>query len=323
MWQVPVLAMSLTGGLWFGVSKLEDKPLLSVMLLLTAVIGNVTLALVLMRFRYVMSLYLNKLKSAYPEGFVDAGQPDCTKGSFRKFFTVQERVRQLFSLMLYWAAGASFILLSTECYFWYGRYVASDMNKGIDFYERHAAALADGYESVAFEDAYPFLVPVFSGDPLTVLDVGAGTGRDAAWVAERGHEVVAVEPSAAMRRIAKSLHSIERIRWVDAELPSLEATHLVPGTFDVVLMHAMWMHVAPNDRGRALARIFELTGVEGRVFVSLRLGPHDRERGMYPVVNEEFIGLAESTGFSVVYHGEFADLLGRKEVVWKMYELNK
>jgi len=29
MWQIPVLAMTLTDGLWFGVSTIDDKPFLS------------------------------------------------------------------------------------------------------------------------------------------------------------------------------------------------------------------------------------------------------------------------------------------------------
>jgi protein-L-isoaspartate O-methyltransferase len=35
--------------------------------------------------------------------------------------------------------------------------------------------------------------------PARVLDVGAGSGRDAAWLTSLGLEVVAVEPSVALR----------------------------------------------------------------------------------------------------------------------------
>jgi len=72
MWQIPVLAMTLTGGLWFGVSKIENNPLLAAVLLLTAVVGNLTLSVILYRFRFVMRRYLAWLKLANPKGFVDA-----------------------------------------------------------------------------------------------------------------------------------------------------------------------------------------------------------------------------------------------------------
>ena len=40
------------------------------------------------------------------------------------------------------------------------------------------------------------------GRDLLALDVGAGSGRDAAWLASLGYEVVAAEPAAGMRREA-------------------------------------------------------------------------------------------------------------------------
>jgi protein-L-isoaspartate O-methyltransferase len=37
------------------------------------------------------------------------------------------------------------------------------------------------------------------GSDLIALDVGSGAGRDAAWLASLGYDVVAVEPAAGMR----------------------------------------------------------------------------------------------------------------------------
>lgn len=323
MWQVPVLAMTLTGGLWFGVSKIEDRPLLAVMLLLTAVVGNLTISVILLRFRFVMSCYLAWLEEAYPAGFVDAREPGNGENKLKRFLAKEERVRQMFSLLLYWAAGASALLLGAEAYSWYVNGTDMNNNKGIDFYEQHAAALADGYEAISFEDAYPFLVPVFSGDPLIVLDIGAGTGRDAAWLAARGHEVFAVEPSAAMRRIARSLHPEKRITWIDARLPALEAPAMQPGAFDIVLANAVWMHVPPEERELSIARISELMRDHGTAYVSLRIGPQAEERGMFAVSAEAFVAVAEAAGFNVRHRGDFPDLLGRTTVSWRMYELRK
>lgn len=52
---------------------------------------------------------------------------------------------------------------------------------------------------------------------LRILDLGAGTGPDSAWLAQKGHSVVAVEPSAsnleiANERFAKVLTKKERNR---------------------------------------------------------------------------------------------------------------
>ncbi|MBI0539713.1 class I SAM-dependent methyltransferase [Roseomonas sp. KE2513] len=90
--------------------------------------------------------------------------------------------------------------------------------------------------------------------PAPVLDVGAGSGRDAAWLADLGHDVVAVEPAAGLRRIAEGQHPSPRIRWLDNRLPALATTARLGLSFDAVLLSAVWMHLAPADRPRALPR---------------------------------------------------------------------
>lgn len=324
MWQIPVLAMTLTGGLWFAVSRAESTPLIAAMLLLTAVIGNIALVVVLRRFRFVMGRYLSWLKGAYPSGFVDASSPDPQMSRVQRFLVSDERVRQTFALLLIWAALVSAILLSVQVseLVLKGSEMANN-NPSIAFYEAHATALADSYEAVSFEDAYPFLVPEFSGNPLVVLDIGAGTGRDAAWIAGRGHQVYAVEPSAAMRTIARTLHPDRRISWIDARLPNLVAPPIQPGAFEVVLANAVWMHIPPEDRERSMARLHEITAPGGSAYVSLRIGPQDERRGMFEVSADDFAALAEAAGYDVLHHGDFPDLLGRTSVSWSMYQLQK
>lgn len=319
MWQIPVLAMTLTGGLWFGVSKIENNPLLAEVLLLTAVVGNLALSIILYRFRFVMRRYLDWLKRVNPEGFVDASSPDPEMGRMASFFAGEERVRQMFSCLLYWAAGASLVLFVAGAYVWWTE--GEKMNKGIEFYDSHAATLADSYEAISFEDAYPFLVPVFTGDPLTVLDIGSGTGRDAAWLAQHGHNVFAAEPSASMRKIATAIHSDKTIEWIDARLPALEDKRLTSNRFDIILVNAVWMHIPPEQRTASLTRIGKLLVENGRVFISLRIGPQDKDRGMHEVSAAEFENTALQAGFNIFDLGEFADLLGRPNISWKMYEL--
>ena len=51
--------------------------------------------------------------------------------------------------------------------------------------------------------------------PGTVLDIGAGSGRDAAWFSAQGYDVIAVEPSSGMRsrgatRAPRASHPLDR-----------------------------------------------------------------------------------------------------------------
>ena len=69
----------------------------------------------------------------------------------------------------------------------------------IIWYERHATQVVGSYEALPPERLHGWLNGLLPAVPALVLDIGAGTGRDAAWFAGLGHDVVAVEPAAAMR----------------------------------------------------------------------------------------------------------------------------
>ena len=83
------------------------------------------------------------------------------------------------------------------------------------------------------------------------LDVGGGSGRDAAWLARRGYQVVAVEPAAGMRAEAMRRHPDAAIRWLDDRLPALSKVHGLGLAFDLVLVAAVWQHVAPPGHARS------------------------------------------------------------------------
>ena len=72
MWQVPVIAMTLTGGLWFGAANVGRMPGFQYLLLLLAAIANIGLIFILTRVRYVMDGYLEAIKAFHPAGFVEA-----------------------------------------------------------------------------------------------------------------------------------------------------------------------------------------------------------------------------------------------------------
>ena len=113
MWQIPVLAMTLTGGLWFGVSTIDNNAMLVTILLLTAVVVNLLLCGVLVRFRHVMGCYLGWLKIADSDGFVDASLMSASATRLEKFCNKDKMVHFLFLSMLVWASVCSAV-------FWLG-----------------------------------------------------------------------------------------------------------------------------------------------------------------------------------------------------------
>ena len=89
--------------------------------------------------------------------------------------------------------------------------------------------------------------------PCRILDVGAGTGRDAAWLAGMGHRVTAVEPTEAMRLRAIKLHPSPLIEWLDDSLPELARVRSGGELFDLILLSAVWMHFDLAQRREAMA----------------------------------------------------------------------
>lgn len=53
----------------------------------------------------------------------------------------------------------------------------------IPHYELHASRLVEQYESLSFQEVHAGLLDLLPPPGGTVLDIGAGSGRDAAWFA--------------------------------------------------------------------------------------------------------------------------------------------
>src|SRR5438309_2129152 len=122
----------------------------------------------------------------------------------------------------------------------------------IPYYEQHATQLLTQYESLLFEDVHADLIPILPAPGATLLDIGAGSGRDAAWLASRGYDVVAVEPSEAMLAHARAKHPSSRIQWLSDSLPDMAKVRRLGLNFDLILLSAVWMHIPPAARQRAL-----------------------------------------------------------------------
>ena len=101
----------------------------------------------------------------------------------------------------------------------------SDVSSVIEWYDINAEAVVARHESLAPEQVNAWLKPFLPIGPALVLDVGAGSGRDSAWLVSLGHEVSAIEPPASMRDRGQRLHPSEKIRWINDRLPGLERVH--------------------------------------------------------------------------------------------------
>jgi SAM-dependent methyltransferase len=194
----------------------------------------------------------------------------------------------------------------------------------IDYYSKNADKFIGQYEAVSAGDIHKewsHLIPVTKS---LVLDVGAGSGRDATWLAEQGHEVVAIEPAAILRKKAQQLHPSPAIQWLDDTLPSLTKTYKLGITFDIILLSAVWIHIPPSDRSRAFRKLANLLNPGGKLIISLRHGESPDNRVMHPCSSDELKSLAKDHLLNVIKDTTSQDRMGRSAVSWStvVFELS-
>lgn len=185
-------------------------------------------------------------------------------------------------------------------------------------YHRGFREFAEAYDAFGFADIHAHALPHLPARPGLMLDVGAGSGRDAEWFATQGWEVVAAEPATALRQEATRRHPSPRIRWIDDRLPALANTHRLGLGFDLVWLSGVWMHIPPQDRPRAMRKLATLLKPGGRMVLTLRHGPAPEDRPMWPVDPHEVERLGVDHGLALrVATQRTADIGGRPDITWQ------
>ena len=182
-------------------------------------------------------------------------------------------------------------------------------------YDSAARALVPEYERVSFEDVHAPVLKWLPQRAVWVLDVGAGSGRDAAWFAARGDNVVAVEPSRQLRADGKERHKSSAIKWIDDELPALSKVVRSKLTFDLIWLSAVWTHVPPGGRRRAFRKLVSLMSPGGSMMLSLRHGPPPPGHPMHPAETSEIEKLAQEHGLQVGIQ-RHRDASNRPDITW-------
>ena len=195
---------------------------------------------------------------------------------------------------------------------------------GTEGYAQEAATLLAMYESIPFEKSQERVLPLLPPAPARLLDIGAGTGRDAAGFAALGYDVVAAEPTDALREGAKRLHAAARVEWLDDGLPELAVLRRRNDGFDVVTMTAVWMHLDEAERRRAMPNVASLLRPGGILAMTLRYGPVPAGRRMFEVSAAETIALAAAAGLDLLVEEDAPSLLKRAvPVTWRRLVFRK
>jgi len=192
------------------------------------------------------------------------------------------------------------------------------MNRTIQYYNQHSSTLFKQYQSVNAADIHndwSHLIPENGG---LALDIGAGSGRDANLLAEKGFDVIAVEPSDNLRGLAKRQNGSAKVTWVNDTLPELKSIYKLNIKFDLILLSAVWMHIPDSKRERAFRKIANLLKPGGKLIISLRHGEKPDDREMYDVSFSEVQKFSQNHALKLLlHHQDENDKLKRDNVSWE------
>lgn len=198
------------------------------------------------------------------------------------------------------------------------------MSSNNDFYNNHVSELNARYLTVKSEVIHKSWLDETRIDGYA-LDIGTGIGRDAAYLCQLGYKVVAIDPSTQMLNQAKQNFPNLDIHWLEDSLPELIQTRKLPHKYNLILLSAVWMHVAPSQRRRSIQKLSNLLAPGGKIVLTLRHGSFNDGRTAHSVSADELKGFALDFGLRFLLRSKGkleSDQLERSDVTWETIELS-
>lgn len=173
--------------------------------------------------------------------------------------------------------------------------------RALERYRTHAKRLGKRFQELSSEEIFGKVADFLPVEPVAVLDIGAGSGRDAAWFAAQGHRVTAVEPVAEMAEQAARLPDAAGVEWVSDHLPGLAGLRGREETFDLCLLSGVWHHLPEHDRAEAFRTCASYLRPGGRLVMSLRLGGDVDNRTIFAIDEADTVQGAALADLTLVH----------------------
>ncbi|RVU83640.1 class I SAM-dependent methyltransferase [Leucothrix sargassi] len=173
--------------------------------------------------------------------------------------------------------------------------------KTIASYDESYQAVAKLHHSLSPAWLYELITQHFTPN-TSVLDVGCGTGRDCAWLAQNGYAPTGVDASLGMLTIAKE--SYPSVRFIKDALPELAT--IASAQYENVLCSAVIMHLPSEQLMDAATHLLRVAKAGGCVLLTYRGSPSadNRESGkLYtPYVPSDVVQVFEQQGATLISH---------------------
>lgn len=193
-------------------------------------------------------------------------------------------------------------------------------NAHLDYYKDNANTLFTRYQELDSEVVHTPWKKLLPDQPGLACDIGAGSGRDACWLADTGWDVVAVEPCRELLERGEQLTGTQHFKsggviWLIDKLPNLNKLHALDQRFQLILISAVWMHLAPNQYTLAMRIVSDLLAPDGLLVISLRHGPDEANR-FHPISANELIQQAQQRTLLLELCKKNTSDSYRQEITW-------
>ncbi|MDZ7617849.1 MAG: class I SAM-dependent methyltransferase [Patescibacteria group bacterium] len=209
-----------------------------------------------------------------------------------------------------------------------------DARNGMDvqtaeFYRNNAQECLDRYEAAQMGALHAMLRALVHPG-CRVLELGGGSGRDAAFLASVGCDVTYTDGCEEMFCGALERHPFLKEHSRLAAFPLMPDDSLLSERFDIVLCIAVLMHLQGAEFQTTVAQIAQMTVPYGCVVASHPAGRAGLVAHRDPAgrlfcerADAEVMGSFSSTGFAIEARNIENDSLGRTELGWITHILRK
>ncbi|NNJ12366.1 class I SAM-dependent methyltransferase [Chloroflexales bacterium ZM16-3] len=160
------------------------------------------------------------------------------------------------------------------------------------------------------------LIRAFFHIGAPTADVGCGSGRDTAWLAEAGYPAVGYDASAGMLAEARAAHP--QLTFAHAALPDLDG---VPdAAYANVLCNAVLMHLPREELIGATLALARILADSGRLVITHRasaaVGEREPDGRLFTAIPPDYLALLLKHAGLTVQHRESRDDDSRPGVIW-------
>jgi len=195
------------------------------------------------------------------------------------------------------------------------------MHKTLSYYENNAKHLSQRYESANVDNIHALLLKTFPSKSY-LLEIGCGSGRDAAFMHRDGYNILAIDGSREMIAEAKRCHPELEGSLEVMKIP--EEFHFEPSSFDGVYSIATLMHLNKSAIDQTIAKVAMILKAGSKFLFSVSVqrddvndqGKDEKGRQFTSMSEFEWVRCCERYGLQLEHSEITGDGLGRDGIVW-------